>query len=232
MARCYTCRMNIFLIEDDISIGQALLSVLQDEGYRVVWTRMLVDAVRRVDSEAYDLVLLDLGLPDGDGSDVLRRLRDGGNDIPVLVLTARESLQDRLDAFNLGADDYLIKPFDIPELLVRLRAIARRAGFNAAAPQWVLGELVLCERRMQLTLAGAPVALSKTEYALLLILMKQAGRVLTRADIERRVLPHSDSKTLDVHIFNLRKKIGDGVIRTVRGVGYMVQDPAGQPHEG
>ncbi len=220
--------MKIFLIEDDIGIGRALLSVFQDEGHLVVWCRLGANAVERIAAEGFDVVVLDLGLPDGDGADLLRALRGAGLALPVLVITARESLQDRLDAFNLGADDYLIKPFEIPELLARLRAVARRAGVGQEGGEtlWTLGELTLDERRVQVTLGGAPVALSRTEFSLLLALMKEAGCVLTRAQIESRVLRNSDGKTLDVHIFNLRKKIGEGYIRTVRGVGYMVS-PAG-----
>ncbi|MES3022208.1 MAG: response regulator transcription factor [Pseudomonadota bacterium] len=220
--------MKIFLIEDDLPIGRALLSVLQDEGHSVLWHRLCADVIERIASEHFDLVLLDLGLPDGDGNDILHALRAAGHHLPVLVITARDGLQDRLDAFNVGADDYLIKPFAIPELLVRLRAIVRRAGglHDGREPQLQLGALVLDERLMQVTLGGEAVALSKTEFALLLTLLQQSGRVLTREEIEKRVLPNSDGKTLDVHIFNLRKKIGGGFIRTVRGVGYMVQRDA------
>jgi DNA-binding response OmpR family regulator len=142
-------------------------------------------------------------------------------------MTARDSLQDRLNGFNTGADDYLIKPFEIPELLVRLRAIVRRANGNADGGGWSFGDLMLDERRMQVTRAGVPVALSRTEFALLLALVKDSGRVLTRAELEQGVLPHSEGQTLDVHISNLRKKIGERLIRTVRGVGYFAQ----RPHE-
>lgn len=216
--------MKIFLIEDDIGIGSALLSVFQNEGYSVVWCRLGGDALERVRAEHFDLVLLDLGLPDSDGVEILAALRTGGYTLPVLVITARESLNDRLGAFSLGADDYLIKPFAIPELLARLRAVVRRAGLlpESGEREWKTAQLVLNERRKSVTLAGEPVALSKTEFALLLSLLQQAGRVITRDDIEARVLPHSEGKTLDVHVFNLRKKIGDGYIRTVRGVGYMI----------
>lgn len=220
--------MKIFLIEDDIQIGNALFSVLKDEGHVVVWCRLGADAVERVRTEYFDLLLLDLGLPDANGVDILAALRDGGHTLPVLVITARESLQDRLGAFATGADDYLIKPFAIPELLARLGAIARRVGLthDGREPEWKVGTLVLSERRKAVTLAGEPVALSKTEYALLLTLLQQAGSVLTRTEIENRVLRTSEGKTLDVHIFNLRKKIGDGFIRTVRGVGYLVESDA------
>ncbi|SFU36192.1 response regulator transcription factor [Pseudoduganella namucuonensis] len=217
--------MKILMIEDDLAIGKALLSVFQDEGHVAVWVRMAGQASERVLDEDFDAVLLDLGLPDGDGIALLAAMRARGVTAPVLIITARDSLEARLAGFNTGADDYLIKPFEIPELLVRLRAIVRRAGGSADAAEalWTFGELVLDEGRMLVARAGVPVALSKTEFALLLTLMKQSDRVLTRAELERRVLPHSEGQTLDVHISNLRKKIGDGVIRTVRGVGYMVQ---------
>jgi len=216
--------VKIYLIEDDLHIGQALLTVFKDEGYEVVWVRMAHDAVQRLQTEDFDAVLLDLGLPDGDGNDVLTRVRAAGITVPVLIITARDGLQDRLKGFNNGADDYLIKPFEIPELLVRLRAILRRSGAATDTEAlWICGSLCLEEKRMRVTLDGAPLTLSKTEFALLLTLMKQSDRVLTRAELERRVLPFSDGATLDVHISNVRKKIGDGFIRTVRGVGYMMQ---------
>lgn len=221
--------MKILMIEDDLAIGRALLAVFQDEGHAVVWVRMAEGAVARLQceplAEPFDAVLLDLGLPDGDGAALLRQMRALGLRLPVLIMTARDSLQDRLDGFDTGADDYLIKPFDIPELLARLRAIVRRSNGNIDGVEalWTSGELVLDESRMLVTRAGAAVSLSRTEFALLLTLMKESGRVLTRAELEQGVLPHSEGQTLDVHISNLRKKIGDRVIRTVRGVGYMVQ---------
>jgi DNA-binding response OmpR family regulator len=216
------------MIEDDLAIGQALLSVFQDEGHTAVWLRLAADAGARVQAEHFDAVILDLGLPDGDGGDLLGRLREADVRVPVLIISARDSLQERIRGFNLGADDYLIKPFEIPELLVRLRAIVRRSLGAQDEQLWTAGELVLDEGRMTVTRAGTPVPLSKTEYTLLLTLMKQVNRVLTRAELERRALPHSEgqTQTLDVHIFNLRRKIGDSAIRTVRGVGYMVQSDA------
>ncbi|MRW84517.1 response regulator [Pseudoduganella sp. FT26W] len=216
--------MKILMIEDDLAIGRALLAVFQDEGHLVVWLRLADGVLARLQAETFDAVLLDLGLPDGDGAELLRQLRASGQSLPVLIMTARDSLEDRLNGFNTGADDYLIKPFEIPELLARLRAIVRRANGNADGG-WSFGELVLDESRMLVTRAGAPVALSRTEFALLLALVKESGRVLTRAELEQGVLPHSEGQTLDVHISNLRKKIGERLIRTVRGVGYMVQKP-------
>jgi DNA-binding response OmpR family regulator len=212
------------MIEDDLNIGQALLTVFKEEGHAIVWVRMAADVVERLQAEDFDAVLLDLGLPDADGNELLQSMRAAGIKVPVLIITARDGLRDRLKGFDNGADDYLIKPFEIPELLVRLRAILRRSGSSGETEAlWSLGQLELDEKRMRVTLGGAPIALSKTEYALLLALMKQSDRVLTRAELERRVLPFSDGATLDVHISNLRKKIGSEHIRTVRGVGYMVQ---------
>ncbi len=217
--------MKILMIEDDLAIGQALLTVLNDEGHHTVWLRMAEHAVARVQQEHFDAMILDLGLPDGDGTDVLARLRAADVRVPVLIISARDSLQERLRAFDLGTDDYLIKPFEIPELLVRLRAIVRRSQGSLDEQIWTAGDLVVDEGSMRVTRAGAPVTLSKTEFALLLTLMKQADRVLTRIELERRALPHSEGQTptLDVHICNLRRKVGDSAIRTVRGVGYMMQ---------
>ncbi|MPQ55489.1 response regulator [Duganella sp. FT27W] len=217
--------MKILMIEDDLAIGRALLAVFQDEGHACVWLRMTAGAMERVEAEHFDAVILDLSLPDGDGTDLLQAMRTAGYSLPVLIITARDSLQDRLYGFDIGADDYLIKPFEIPELLVRLRAIVRRCSgtMDAAEHIWTAGTITVDEARMQVSRTGVPVTLSKTEFALLLALIKQPDRVLTRAELEKRALPHSEGQTLDVHIFNLRKKIGETAIRTVRGVGYMAQ---------
>ncbi len=216
--------MKIFLVEDDMAVGRALLSVLQDEGHVVVWVRLAAQVWERIQVDTFDAVLLDLGLPDGDGTVLLRQLRTENSDLPVVVITARDSLEDRLRSFSLGADDYLIKPFEIPELLARLRAVVRRsspAAGSEAPPVWKQGDCTLDEGRLLVTRCGVPVTLSKTEFALLCALMRQSDRVHTRAQLEA-LLPQSEAQTLDVHISNLRRKIGDGLIRTVRGVGYMV----------
>jgi DNA-binding response OmpR family regulator len=217
--------MNLFLVEDDLEFGRALQAALQDQGHKVVWVRLAKAALESISAERCDAVLLDLGLPDANGFDVLRALRAQGQTFPILVISARNGLEDRLGGFDLGADDYLIKPFDIAELLARLRAVVRRAhGWNDGANAvWTINDLCLDNRRMAVSLAGAEVALSKTEFSLLHALIEGSDRVLTRGELEDRVLPHSEGQTLDIHISNLRKKIGEHQIRTVRGVGYMIR---------
>lgn len=216
--------MKICLVEDDLELGKALQAALQDAGQEVIWVRRASDARHWVENEPFDAVLLDLGLPDGNGIDVLRELRSSGHTLPILVITARDSLEDRLNGLDRGADDYLVKPFVVTELLARLRAVMRRAtGWSESGePVWKVKDLVLDDKRMLLTRAGANVVLSKTEFALLHALMRYPDRVLTRRELESRALPHSEGAALDVHMSHLRQKIGEGYIRTVRGVGYVV----------
>lgn len=218
--------MRVCLIEDDLALGRSLQSALQDSGHEVVWVRRAADARYWVQEESFDALLLDLGLPDGNGMDLLRHFRAERRQLPILVITARDSLEDRLGGLDGGADDYLIKPFVASELLARLRAVVRRAApakDSSDELHWRAKDLLLDERRMVLTRAGQPISLSKTEFALLHTLMRYPDRVMTRRELESRALPHSEGQALDVHMFNLRKKIGDGYIRTVRGVGYMVE---------
>lgn len=217
--------MKICQIEDDLELGRALQSALQDAGHEVVWVRRGMDARHWVEQEDFDAVLLDLGLPDCNGIELLRHFRGHGQTLPILVITARDSLDDRLRGLDLGADDYLVKPFAVSELIARLRAVIRRAsGWNETQEAvWKVKDLVLDEKRMTVTRAGVPVSLSRTEFALLHALMRRADRVLTRRELEAWALPNSDSQTLDVHMSNLRKKIDEGYIRTVRGVGYVLE---------
>ncbi len=216
--------MKICLVEDDLELGRALQSALQDAGQEVMWVRREADARRWIASDPFDAVVLDLGLPDGNGIELLRQLRAEGQTLPIVVITARDSLEDRLNGLDRGADDYLVKPFVVTELLARLRAVVRRAtGWSESGePVWKIKDLVLDDRRMVLTRAGATVVLSKTEFALLHALMRYPDRVLTRRELESRALPHSEGAALDVHMSHLRQKIGEGYIRTVRGVGYVV----------
>ncbi|WP_377705405.1 response regulator [Pseudoduganella sp. UC29_71] len=223
--------MKILLIEDDLDLGNGVRIALGDQGMEVVWTRQLDDAARHLDSGGCDLVLLDLGLPDGDGINLLTRLRRERRDLPVLILSARDALSDRLRGLDSGADDYLVKPFELAELLSRVRALARRSyGFDGETLELRGLEIHAPTRRV--TAGGKPVELTASEYELLKMLMMRADRVVTRRMLEEQALPGAQanaSNSLDVHMANLRRKIGEGYVRTVRGVGYVIdaKAPAG-----
>jgi two-component system response regulator QseB len=216
--------MNILLIEDDLDLGNGVRIALSDQGMDVVWVRNLAAAEAHLAQGRCDLVLLDLGLPDGDGLHLLSRLRRERNGLPVLILSARDALPDRLQGLDTGADDYLVKPFQLAELLSRVRALARRSyGFDGATID-VRG-LCLHVPTRRVTVQGRPVDLTASEYVLLKTLLTRAGHVVTRRSLEDGALPGAQanaSNSLDVHIANLRRKIGDGYIRTVRGVGYVI----------
>ena len=215
--------MNVLLVEDDIDIGNGVRIALTDQGMTVVWVRRLSDAMTSLETAAHDIVLLDLGLPDGDGISLLQRLRRERQALPVLILTARDALSDKLLGLDAGADDYLVKPFALAELLSRLRALARRSyGYDGDTVE-VRG-LALHEPTLRVTSGGKNVELSRSEFLLLSTLLKRADRVQTRRVLEEQVLPGAvgDSNALEVHISNIRRKIGDGYIRTVRGVGYVI----------
>jgi two-component system, OmpR family, response regulator QseB len=227
--------MNILLVEDDLELGNGVRIALADQGFSVVWVRRLTDAEHELEVSLTDLVLLDLGLPDGDGLALLKKLRRELKTLPVLILTARDALDDRLTGLDCGADDYLVKPFALAELLSRIRALARRSfgsvfGFEGEAI--ALRGLVLMEAKQRATVDGAVVELSRSEFLLLSILVKRADRVVTRRTLEEQVLPgglNNESNVLDVHISNLRKKIGEGYVRTVRGVGYVIDRQVSAP---
>jgi len=216
--------MKILLIEDDLDLGNGVRIALADQGLEVVWVRKLADAASFLDTELCDLVLLDLGLPDGDGLQLLARLRRDRSDLPVLILSARDALPDRLRGLDSGADDYLVKPFELAELLSRLRALARRSyGFDGERLELRGLSLHLPTRRV--TVQGKPVELTASEYILLKTLLMRADRVVTRRSLEEQALPGAQanaSNSLDVHMANLRRKIGEGYVRTVRGVGYVI----------
>jgi two-component system, OmpR family, response regulator QseB len=223
--------MNLLLVEDDLDLGNGIRIALSEQGMSAVWVRRLADAERPLRSTLFDLVLLDLGLPDGDGLDLLARLRREFPNLPVIVLTARHALDDRLRGLDGGADDYLVKPFALAELLSRVRALARRTyGLDGGTIE--LRGLSLNELTLRVEVYGAEVTLSRSEFLLLNLLLKRAGRVLTRPMLEAQVLPgghDNESNSLQVHISNLRRKIGEGYIRTVRGVGYVIdRTPARQ----
>ncbi len=217
--------MRICLIEDDLELGRALQSVLQQSGYEVVWVRQVADARRCMNQDRFDAMLLDVGLPDGSGLDLLQQFRADKKTLPILLITARDSMEDRLSGLDLGADAYLVKPFDMSELLARMRAVIRRSnGWNESGELvWKVKDLILDERRMSLTRAGEVIPLSKSEFTLLRTMMRAPDRVLTRRELETSVLSHSDGQGLAGHVSNLRKKIGKGYICTVHGIGYMVE---------
>ena len=217
--------MKICLIEDDLKLGQALQSALADAGQQVTWLRRATDARHWVREETYDAILLDLGLPDDSGLNVLRQFRADGVATPIVVITARDGLDDRIEGLDLGADDYLVKPFATTELLARLRAVVRRVSGTRAAgePVWEVKDLVLSERMRTLSRAGVRIDLSKTEFLLLHALLRQPDRVWTRRELEAQAMPHVEGPVLDVHMHNLRKKLGGDYISTVRGVGYVVR---------
>ena len=219
--------MNILLVEDDSPLGGSLQQVLRGAGYQTIWVRTAVDAKRFLKSETFDLLLLDIVLPDGSGLEILTWVRSRGLLTPTMMLTARDSVTDRVKGLDGGADDYLPKPFAVPELLSRARALLRRQG-NQKSAIWQVGDLEIDTARRKVRLGCKYVTLSKREFDLLYTLAQEPGKVMTRAYLERTSVngDDSDSNALDVHIHNLRKKLGSDRIETVRGVGFALElDP-------
>ena len=216
--------MRLLLVEDDILLGRGLVAGLSQGGFATDWVQDGEDAEVALETADYDAVVLDLGLPRVDGLSLLRRRRTARDRTPVLVLTARDTIADRISGLDAGGDDYLIKPFDLAELQARLRALIRRSK-GVAAPVLVSGRVTLDPAGRNVTLDGLPVSLSNREFSILHDLMQSSGRVLTRQQLEERVYGWSEeieSNTIEVHIHNLRRKLFPEVIRTLRGVGYMV----------
>ena len=221
--------MRILLIEDDELLGDGVRAGIAQAGLAVDWSRDGTEAAVALELADYDAIVLDLGLPGIGGLELLRRLRAAGNRTPVLVLTARDTVADRVAGLDSGADDYLVKPFDLGELLARLRALLRR-GTGGAEPLLRQGDLVLDPAARTVTLAGTPVDLAPRELALLHELMAHAGQVLSRARLEERLYGWGEevaSNAIEVHVHHLRRKLGAERIRTVRGAGYAIDTPAG-----
>ena len=219
--------MHILLIEDDLDLGQALLQALQLDGFTVQWLRSAAATPPVPDADEVAAVLLDLTLPDGQGMALLRRWRRAGLALPVIVITARTALQDRIDGLDGGADDYVLKPFHVPELLSRLHAVLRRSA-RQTSDEWMLGALRIAPRRHEAWLDEVPLALSPREFRLLLELAREPGTVIAKNVLAQRLEPLGDAldaATLEVHVSNLRRKIGAERIATVRGVGYRLQQP-------
>ena len=220
--------MRLLLAEDDPDLAHSLRLSLADAGYAVDLARDGEEAAFLGETEPYDLVVLDLGLPVLDGVSVLRRWRASGVTAPVLILTARDGWAEKVAGFDAGGDDYLTKPFNTPELLARLRALLRRAAGRASA-NLSSGDLVLDPGAAVVTLAGQPVRLTSLEYRLLHYLMMHAGRVVSRTDLVEHLYDQDfdrDSNTMEVIVARLRKKIGADRILTQRGLGYRLADPA------
>jgi DNA-binding response OmpR family regulator len=213
--------MNLLLVEDDVPLGGSLQQLLRGAGYPTVWVRTAVDAKRFLGSESFDLLLLDIVLPDESGLQVLQWLRARGLLTPTMMLTARDSVSDRVSGLDGGADDYLAKPFAVPELLSRVRALLRRQG-NQRSALWQIGAIEIDTARRKVNVGGDDVALSQREFDLLCALAVAPGKVITRSQLERTSTngDELESNALDVHIHNLRKKLGSSCIETVRGVGY------------
>ncbi|TXT28616.1 MAG: two-component system OmpR family response regulator [Rhodocyclaceae bacterium] len=216
--------MRILLVEDDPELGDGLTVGLRQAGFAVDWLRDGNSADQALQSESFDLVVLDLGLPRLSGMDVLIRARSRGLTVPILILTARDATGDKVSGLDAGADDYLVKPIDLDELSARIRALTRRSA-GRAAPLLTHGELAVDLAAHRVTLAGDEIELSSREYSLLQMLLENAGRVLTRTQLEQSVYgwrDEPDSNALEVHIHHLRKKLGGDLIRTLRGVGYTI----------
>lgn len=216
--------MRILLVEDDVDLAKGLQLALSQQGFTVNQVSLGQQALATIRSQDCDAVVLDLGLPDMDGLDVLKITRQKFPQLPVLVLTARDGVDDRIRGLDLGADDYLVKPFVMPELFARLRVIERRLG-TASSHLIQVQNVTLDSRAHQVFLDGEPLALARREYMLLKVLMESAGRIKTREQIEASLYAWGEevaSNALEVHISNLRKKLPKDFIKTVRGVGYSV----------
>jgi len=218
--------MRLLLVEDDPLLGDGIRAGLGQEDYTVDWCKQGRDAEAALKSENYDLMVLDLGLPDIPGLTLLKQLRQRGSDLPVLILTARDAVSDRVTGLDSGADDYLVKPFDLDELSARLRALLRRHSGRASS-EIRHGDLVLDPAAHSVTLNGNPIDISPREYAVLHLLLENQGKVLSRSRLEDGLYAWGDeveSNAIEVYIHHLRKKLGSSLIRTIRGVGYII-DP-------
>ena len=223
--------MRILLAEDDMQLGEGMCLGLKALGHTVDWVRDGISVEHALATESLDVLILDLGLPQKDGLTILQNLRRSDTDLPVLVLTARDRIEDRIEGLDLGADDYVVKPFDLLEVNARLRAICRRRE-GRAAPVIEHGALKLNPASREVTLNGDPVPLSSYEYAVLEILLTHSGRILSRKFLEESLYGWDEgveSNAIEVYIHHLRRKIDKELIRTVRGVGYTIAKPkAGQ----
>lgn len=220
--------MRVLLVEDDSMIGEAVCVALRDAAYAVDWVRDGVAAGDALEHGEHQAMLLDLGLPRRDGLEVLRRLRQTGSALPVMVITARDGVEERIKGLDFGADDYLVKPFDVDEMLARLRAIVRRRG-GQAAPLLTNGRISLNPATREACCGDVVERLSAREFALLHALLLRPGAILSRAELEERIYGWNEeveSNAVDFLIHGVRRKLGAAIIRNVRGAGWMVDKSA------
>ena len=216
--------MRLLLVEDDTMIGESVRLGLRQDGFVIDWVQDGKAAELALSNEPYALLLLDLGLPKKGGLEVLKNLRSQRNPIPVLVLTARDAVADRVQGLDAGADDYLVKPFDLDELAARIRALLRRQS-GRIETELRCGDLTINPATHQVFLGAKEIALSGKEFAILHALIDRPGAVLSRVQLEQHLYgwdEEIESNAVEVHIHNLRKKLGSELIRNVRGVGYVV----------
>jgi two-component system OmpR family response regulator len=216
--------MRVLLVEDDRMIGAALKEALKDAAYAVDWVKDAETAIHVLEQDAFDLVLLDLGLPKGDGYDVLRRVRSLSRKVPLIIVTARDGISERVEGLDSGADDFLVKPFEARELLARMRAVLRRSGSGSGA---ILtnGKLSLDPSTRDATFQGTTALLTAREFSLLQAFLSRPGVVLSRSDLERHLYGWNEeveSNAIEFLIYTVRRKLGASAIRNVRGVGWMV----------
>jgi two-component system OmpR family response regulator len=219
--------MRVLLVEDDRMIGAAVEQALKDAAYAVDWVTDGETAIQAAQTETYELALLDLGLPAADGREVLRRLRGLGRPLPVIIVTARDAIDDRIDGLDLGADDYLVKPFEIRELLARMRAVLRRQA--GSSPILGNGQISLDPATREASFSGETLLLTAREFALLQALLVRPGAILSRSDLERQIYGWNqevESNAIEFLIHAIRKKLGATAIRNVRGIGWMVDRPS------
>jgi two-component system, OmpR family, response regulator QseB len=216
--------LRILLVEDDELLAVGLLTALQRANYSVEHVSDGAKAIHALADNSFDLVILDLGLPKLDGSEVLKQTRAKGNDVPVIILSARDSTTDRIIGLDLGADDYMVKPFDLEELLARIRVLERRRS-GLPVNQLQLGDLVLDLGSSSVSWKGQPVELQRLEFILLKRLLENPQQILSRSQLEEALYGWGEgveSNAVDVHVHHLRKKISPAIIKTIRGVGYRI----------
>jgi len=220
--------MRLLIVEDDTLLGEGIQAGLTQEGYAVDWVEDGDAAETALMTNEYEMMVLDLGLPKQSGLEVLKSLRNKGNDLPVIILTARDTVEDRVKGLDTGADDYITKPFDLGELGARIRALLRRRG-GRSTPVIIHKDIILDPASHTVTKEEKAIDISPREFTILQLLLENGGKVMSRSRLEEGLYAWNDeveSNTVEVHIHHLRKKLGSDLIRTIRGVGYIIDKSA------